>query len=541
MPILDIQTRFRELGRIRTGIQVPNRGGRGTHPEKLPRFRLTSEWPNLIEQAAAVYGGEARPWDNNGSPEFEVIVEVDSIPVVIPPGEVLDQWYEMWSGGGCQRRCDGLRQVLVDRPCACPADPLERQAEAAKGKACKPTTRVRFMLPDVADVGTWRLESHGFHAAAELGGSAGLVATASKAGAMIPADIALSPREGARRPGEPKKTFFVPVISFRGTLGPVLEALGILDGDAVMPRMLGVEPRPAISSGGAPALPSGGTAFDPAPVERASFPGPAPTPTPPEQAPTPPAPTTAPPPGPGFAPPATTTAPAETPVPLPAAYDPPPVAPPDEGNGEGAAYSGPQIIAIRFGDRGVKDRAEKLRLLSALHGRPIGSAKDLEPHEIRISLEVLADDLAYAELVEEAGPPPQAPDPAPLSPQEPPEAPSAPTVPSAGSEPIRGELVDDSDIMPGSEFDGPVASGEPPLRRRRAATPHPEGMDGAAWRAHLAARQVKVTEVIREAHRLAPEGTTPPGNLDQIAASGLAPALLGFVEETARARKGEGR
>lgn len=522
MPILDIQQRFRELGRIRTGIQVPNKSGRGTHPEKLARFRLTSEWQHLIEQAAEVFGGEARPWDNDGAAEFEVIVEVDSLPVVIPPGEVLDQWYEMWSGGGCQRRCDGVRQVLQDRPCQCPADPMERQELAGKGQACKPTTRLRLMLPDVADVGIWRLESHGFHAAAELGGSAGLVAAATKAGAMIPADLRLASREGARRPGTPKKSFYVPALSFRGTLGPVLDALGILDEGATMPRILGVEARPSLESGGRAALPAGGSSFDPAPTEAASFGTAPPPPAPPAPAevvddgpPPPPAPT-------GFAPPAETEGfapPPETPPPAPEAYEPPAPSSSSSDVDSGPAYSGPQLIGMKFTDRGIKDRAHRLRMVSWLVHREISSGKDLKPAEVRTVLDLLNDDDGFAELLELV--PPLDPEAGQEGAEEPAQGSPAPEPPKAAPEVLTPDAVVDP----------------PRTRRRRAPASSPDGMDGAQWRAMLAERQVKVTEVLREAQRLARAGDVkPPETLDEIAASGLAEELLGFVEATAASR-----
>ena len=148
MPILDIQTRFRELGRIRLGTKETFRkknGQTGERPVKLARPRLTSKWEHLIRQATDVFGGEAAPWDNDGSEEWEVIVDARSIPVVIPPGSPWEQWYELWKGGGLERRCDGQRMTLVDAACRCPSDPIERSELASKGQACKPTTRVRLV------------------------------------------------------------------------------------------------------------------------------------------------------------------------------------------------------------------------------------------------------------------------------------------------------------------------------------------------------------------------------------------------------------
>ena len=66
MPILTLQRQMRELGRIRTGIQVSSGKGGRRRPEKLDTFRLTSSSRELITEAARVYGGDARPWRADG-------------------------------------------------------------------------------------------------------------------------------------------------------------------------------------------------------------------------------------------------------------------------------------------------------------------------------------------------------------------------------------------------------------------------------------------------------------------------------------------
>lgn len=535
-PIVDIQRRFRELGRIRLGIKQdtgrvyakgPRKGQPIERPVKLPRFRLTSPWGHLIEQAATVFGGEARQWLNDGAVEFEVITElvddhdVAYLPVVIPPGEVFDQWYELWAGGGLVRRCDGERQVLVDRPCSCPKDPLERQAAAADGKACKPTTRLRLMLPDVADIGIWRLETHGFHAAAELGGAAGLVEAATRQGAMIPAELRLQAREGSRRPGETRKKFFVPAIAFRGTLGPVLDALGILEAGSEMPVLLGVERRPALNAGGAAELPPAGTVFDPRPTEAASFPGP-----PPEPAPA----------GPdvvdvidveevpdvveAFEPPTEAErapAPPEDGVPEPEPLEPPPAAEPER------VYTGPQIIAMKLQDLGVVDRGGRLRLVGSIIGRTIQSSKDLTTKEIRTVLDRLNVE-GYR------------PDPELVT--TPPAAPATGEGPDAGQRPVRRRRA----APPGEEpfEDAPRTTPPPPAPPPAPPSrPRPDQWTGDDWRAYLADRGVKAMELLKEAAKLAREqDQRAPGTLDDVAGSGIADLLVGFVEDLALERSG---
>lgn len=520
MPILDIQQRFRELGRIRTGQQVATgkviesgkrKGEPITRPTKLDRFRLTSPRPDLIDQAASVFGGKPAPWHNDGTggDEYEVVVEVESLPVVVPPGDFFEQWYELWTGGGCERRCDGERQVIVDRACACPADVIERQELASKGKACKPTTRVRLFLPDVADVGIWRLESHGFHAAAELGGAAGLVEAATRLGAMIPADLRLQAREGARRPGEQRRKFYVPAITFRGVLGPTLEALGVLDASATTPVFLGDGRRPALTAGGSPELPSGATPFAPPAVEPASLPGSPPTPTG-EAAPL------APDPGPGdvaptegFTPPGPRANDQGRVAADPAPFDPPahvpdPEVPAEEG---GSSLTAPQMIAIRAKARGYEPRDERLALVSAIVGRKVESSKDLGPREVRTVLEVLDDQARTDAFAQDAVTYYTAADP-----------------------------VDDED---GSAEDAPIETNavEAPASRAvthpKPAVDGPETWDGERWRTELSARGVKVVALLREAARLArARDVKAPGTLDDVAGSGLADELLGFAEAT---------
>lgn len=243
MPILNLQRQMRELGRIRTGIQVAGANGGRKRPSKLENFRLTSSSRELIEAAAAAYGGQATPWQNPaGGAEYEVITTASAIDIVVPPGQPVSQWYEMWSGGGCQRRCDGVTNVLTMQPCLCPADVEQRLELAKDGQACKATTRLSVMLPALPDLGVWRLESHGYYAAVELAGAAEILAMATATGRLIPARLRLDQRE-KKVPGKPTNRYAVPVIEFVETR---LGDLAIAAGGAAAP---------ALGSGDHPARP----------------------------------------------------------------------------------------------------------------------------------------------------------------------------------------------------------------------------------------------------------------------------------------------
>ncbi|MFH9248188.1 hypothetical protein ACH4LK_22500 [Streptomyces lydicus] len=198
MPILDLQQRIRELGRIRIGQKVATANGK-SRPAKLDRFRLTSPSRELLDRVAVQYGGTVAPWTpDGGAGQYEVITDATRMPILVPH-QPVSQYYELWSGGGCQRRCDGVTELLSDRPCPCGPDPQRRQ--------CKPTTRLNVVLAEVPGVGVWRLESHGYYAALELPGVAELLA---KAGGYVPAFLGLEERT-AKREGKTLR-WMVPTI-----------------------------------------------------------------------------------------------------------------------------------------------------------------------------------------------------------------------------------------------------------------------------------------------------------------------------------------
>jgi Recombination directionality factor-like len=220
-PILDIQRRGRQIGEIRIGMQVRTSNGK-MRPTKLDAFRFTTKSPAVAEAVAHLFGGEVRAIELGGMASHEVITEVTELPVMVPPGDaVISQWYEMWSGGGCQRRCDGETEQLTQEPCKCPTDPERRNALAKTGGACKPTTRVNVMLPDLPDLGVWKIESHGYNAANELGGAAEVLAAARNSGVIIPAVLRLEQRQ-SKSGGETRK-FAVPVLEIRATLRQLTE------------------------------------------------------------------------------------------------------------------------------------------------------------------------------------------------------------------------------------------------------------------------------------------------------------------------------
>lgn len=198
MAILTLQRRQRELGRIRLGER-----GSKNEPRKLSHFRLTSPARHLLEHAAALWGGEVREWV--GAPtegQYELYTKTDVLPIIVPPGpEPVSQFYEQWKAGGCTHRCDGVRNHIDDSPCSCDPD----------NRACKPTTRVNLMLPDLPDVGVWRLETHGMVAAMELPGLVDMLAMPTRVDGLFLAGRLRIEHRTSKKNGQTHK-FIVPVI-----------------------------------------------------------------------------------------------------------------------------------------------------------------------------------------------------------------------------------------------------------------------------------------------------------------------------------------
>lgn len=230
MPIAELQSRMYERGRIRIG----QKGAKG-NPVKLDRFRFTSAARENLLPISAAYGGEVVDWTPaDGRKQYEVITDSTRVPILLPPNPV-SQWLELWSGGGCQRRCDGIRDVITDSPCLCGPDPDSR--------ACKPTTRLNVVLRDMPGIGVWRLESHGWNAAVELPGLAAFVAAAD---GMVPAFLTLEERV-SKSDGQTRK-FMVPGIDVDVTPSQLLAS----SGDRPAAITTGAAAQPAIGSGTAP-------------------------------------------------------------------------------------------------------------------------------------------------------------------------------------------------------------------------------------------------------------------------------------------------
>lgn len=276
MPIIDLQRRLVEVGRIRMG----KKGDKG-QPQKLDTWRLTSSDTARLEEAAKLFGGTVTPWD--GSPkgdEHELITTSSELPILLLPGQALSQWHELWSGGGCQRRCDGEREILSDSPCLCDAEPGDRK--------CKPTTRLSVMLPDVPGLGCWRLESHGYYAAVELSATAAMLEQATARGQMLPARLRIDQR---RQVKDGKTTrYAVPVIdidvrfrdAIRGIGGPGQELLEAAPEYKALPAFTGgVSVRDGLDAAARQAEPKATTARSAAPIgPAADFTQPDPVPVP---------------------------------------------------------------------------------------------------------------------------------------------------------------------------------------------------------------------------------------------------------------------
>jgi hypothetical protein len=215
MPIKELQSRLTQVGVIRLGQQLISRNNK-PYPSKLETLRFTSPSRPLIEAVANLYGGEVKAWKAPSGPQWEVITGVKEISVLVPP-QRIDPNLEHWGNGFRDRMCDGETESIRNAACLCAA----ARAAGQRWKAtdfCKPTTRMSVMLADIPSLGTWKIESHGWNAAAEL---PTLAASIESAPQPIPARLEVQIREKKDfDPSKPQdkqiesKVFGVPVLHF---------------------------------------------------------------------------------------------------------------------------------------------------------------------------------------------------------------------------------------------------------------------------------------------------------------------------------------
>lgn len=200
--IKDLQVRIHEAGRIRIGAKTVVKyrsGGSGTAPTKLEHFRLTSSDKSKLDRAAELWGGTVQEWESPSGKQWELFTDTEELSVILPPTQLaFSQHFETWSAGGCQRRCDGEWESIGETACIC---------EPNEARKCKPHTRLSLILPDLDGIGLWRLDTQGWHAAAELAGVVGLV---SGLGTLLPAKLRLEQRRSLKN-GETRR-FAVPTL-----------------------------------------------------------------------------------------------------------------------------------------------------------------------------------------------------------------------------------------------------------------------------------------------------------------------------------------
>lgn len=206
----NIQARAAEHGRLRTGYTQGNR------PSRSDTWVVTSHSEEHVRSAAELWGGTPEQWSplNSTITQWRVITKAPSIEALITPGDPLNQYNELWTKGGCQRRCDGETELLSRQACLCAARFGEDWHQQKKGVVCSTTSRLNVMLPDLSGMGLWRAETHSFYAASEWGGMVDMVLAGTDGRGFVPVTLRIEPRQVVRD-GETKK-FPVVVVELRG-------------------------------------------------------------------------------------------------------------------------------------------------------------------------------------------------------------------------------------------------------------------------------------------------------------------------------------
>ena len=239
-----LRPKVNEIGRIRLGEKAPSGA-----PKRLTTFRLTSYDKSVLDAAQAIYGGDARPWkDAPDEGMWQLTTTVAAIDILIPRAlQNVSQAYELWTGGACQRRCDGRMCELPEREavaCICSSE-----GKLGPDRECEVITRLSVILPRLPGLGVWRLDTGGWHAANTIPSTLDLL-MALDARPMVPATLRAVQRssKGVENGRTITHRFVVPVLDAPGITigqlvdGAVHETAQLTDG---RPRPLTAEERVA--------------------------------------------------------------------------------------------------------------------------------------------------------------------------------------------------------------------------------------------------------------------------------------------------------
>lgn len=236
-PVADFERRLPRAGKIKLGVKTAKA------MRALKEFRFVSPYRDVLEVLARIYGGETKPYhDQKANPpdQFELISNANEIDVYLLPDGISTS-YELWTGGGIQRRCDGN---MVEVPVKVGQNDYEMQphpclCKIEGSRQCDVKTRMNVILPQVAVRGAWLLETKSWNATQELPGMHDLISALGARG-LAQAKLGIDQRTKQTITG--KRNFVVPTLSI------VQTALEIQQGMASVGAIgAGMNPVPAMN------------------------------------------------------------------------------------------------------------------------------------------------------------------------------------------------------------------------------------------------------------------------------------------------------
>jgi hypothetical protein len=216
------------LGKIRTGIKVPNKSGSGEHPEAV-------QWFVLPEEIAGLFGEKPT-----------------SLPIMFPVEDetkFASQFYKCYSsfrgltckgdGETCSRLIDIKTGDFAHRDTT-ETDRREllcngRDCPMYQQKKCKEVMNLMFLLPSVPGLGVWQLDTGSYHSIVAVNSAIDLIRGMCGRINMIPLKLTIEPREVTVKTdkGQVKKTVSILQIRTDVTLAEI-QKLGALPGSQVL-------------------------------------------------------------------------------------------------------------------------------------------------------------------------------------------------------------------------------------------------------------------------------------------------------------------